>query len=517
MTKPFSLAKSSTPDTRAYLDIIGEKHRKQFGQFFTHPDVADFMVRWVLGSGHTALYDPSFGLGAFHTPARQGRHVDFSASEIDPSVLSFWKRSTGCNTPFVEREDYLLSWGKRHTNIVCNPPYMRFQRFLNREAVFRAFSQNAGLRLSGYTNTASAFLLKSLSELDGHGRLAYIMPLEFLNTGYGKVVKTKLLEGLHLSAIIRLDCEKELFPDATTSVGIILYDAAVCHQTVDFYSVDSISSLQTVLKHPPTARVPLSELSPDVKWMQYYAEGDCSVNTGSLISLNHYGRFSRGIATGANKFFVLRPSDAAVAGLDDSECIPCLTRSSQVKQSIFSSTDYDRLVQNNAPVLLFSANPHHSQAAEKYIRFGESNDYHRRFLTKSRTPWYKTEIRTPAPLLIGVFSRGGYKVVRNQSAAVNLSCFHGFYPNVFGHRYLDSLFLYLASRPGRTVVGLSMRKYGDELDKFEPNDLNAALVPDPSTLDKLSPESVQRAVECVANNGSVPHWIDASFEALLNA
>lgn len=107
----------------------------------------------------------------------------------------------------------MLSWGRKHTNIVCNPPYMRFQKFLNRDAVFSAFAKNAGLRLSGYTNTASAFLIKSLLELDGKGRLAYIMPLEFLNTGYGRAVKAKLLEGGHLAAIIKVDCEKQIFPD----------------------------------------------------------------------------------------------------------------------------------------------------------------------------------------------------------------------------------------------------------------------------------------------------------------
>ena len=475
------------------------------------------MVRWVLGSGHPSLYDPGFGLGAFYTPYHDGRRVDFSASEIDSLVLAFWERAAGRSPSFVETEDYLLSWGQRHTNIVCNPPYMRFQRFLNRDTVFNAFAQNTGLRLSGYTNIASAFLLKSLSELDGKGRLAYIMPLEFLNTGYGKVVKSRLLEGGHLSAIIKLDCEKEIFPDAITSIGIILYDATVCHQAVGFYSVDSVNALQTVLERPPIAEAPTSELPPHGKWLQHYVKTDCPANTGRLIPLSYYGHFSRGIATGANKFFVLRPSDSASAGLDDTECIPCLTRSSQVTQGVFSGDDYERLVQDNAPVLLFSANPNHSQAAANYIRFGEANNYHRRFLTKTRRPWYKTEVRSPAPLLMGVFSRGGYKVIRNLSDAVNLTCFHGFQPNIYGMHYLDVLFLYLASKPGRSIMALSMRKYGDELDKFEPNDLNGALVPAPSAFDELSAESVQVAMKYVAENGSVPDWIDAFFEALLIA
>ncbi len=516
MTKRFFLTKSSTPESYAYLQKVGEQHRKQFGQFFTHQDVANFMVAWVLGSGHTSLYDPGFGLGAFYAPVSNDRRVDFSASEIDPVVLGFWEQSTGRDDSFVTKEDYLLSWGKRHTAIVCNPPYMRFQKFLNRDAVFCAFAENTGLRLSGYTNIASAFLLKSLTELDDNGRLAYIMPLEFLNTGYGKLVKSKLIESGHLAAIIELDCERDIFPDAITSAGIILYDASAYYPAVDFYSLASIDSLSDVFNRPPVTRVPLAELSPGSKWLPYFAAIDYQVSFDNLISLPRYGRFSRGIATGANEFFTLRPSTAQRMRLDHSECLPCLTRSSQVQQAIFSPADYDRLMQRDAPVLLFSVGPNHSSAAEEYIRLGESNGYHQRFLTRNRVPWYRTEIRRPAPLLIGVFSRGGYKVVRNTSNAVNLTCFHGFQPNCCGQHYLDHLFLYFASRPGRTVMSLSARKYGAALAKFEPNDLNSAYVPGPDAFDKLRPAEVKRAISYIKETGCVPDYIDAFFGELVN-
>ena len=475
------------------------------------------MVGWVLQSGYPSLYDPGFGLGAFYAPVMDGQNVDFAASEVDPTVLNFWQKSTGRDTRFIAREDYLLSWGKKHTNIVCNPPYMRFQKFLNRDVVFAAFTKNAGLRLSGYTNIASAFLLKSLSELDGKGRLAYIMPLEFLNTGYGELVKAKLIESEHLAAIIKLDCEKELFPDAITSVGIVLYDAAVRHQSVSFYSVNTIDALPTLFESEPVARVPLAELLPGSKWLQHWTASNGPVDTGGLIRLDNYGRFTRGIATGANKFFVLSQSAAKAAQLDNSDYMPCLTRSAQVKRAVFSPADYERLLRDDASVLLFSVGANHSPAAERYIKIGEANGYHKRFLTKNRTPWYKTEIRSPAPILMGVFSRGGYKVIRNRSDAVNLSCFHGFHPNMSGQHYLDRLFLYFASQPGRNVMALSVRKYGDALDKFEPNDLNHALVPSEAALDRLGNFAVEHAIGYVEDNDCVPEYINDFFGEIVNA
>ena len=183
------------------------------------------MAEWALGADGKSLYDPAFGLGALLQPAIGDEDVRVTASEVDSAILRFWANATGCDASFVANEDYLLSWGRQHENIVCNPPYMRFQNFRNRDAVLNAFCENLGVRLSSYTNTASAFLVKSLSEMGNAGRLAYLMPLEFLNTGYGKLVKAKLIDGGHLAAIISLDCERDVFPDVITSVGIILYDA----------------------------------------------------------------------------------------------------------------------------------------------------------------------------------------------------------------------------------------------------------------------------------------------------
>ena len=515
MTTKLSLTKLSTPDSKAYLEKVGVEHRKRFGQFFTRPAVARFMTQWALGSGGKSLYDPGFGLGALLEPLAGRSHVEFTASEIDVNVLRFWERATGRSPSFVANEDYLLSWGGRHDNIVCNPPYMRFQKFHNRDAVHDSFTINLGLQLSGYTNTASAFLVKSLSELSNAGRLAYIMPLEFLNTGYGKVIKNELVRSGHLYSIISLDCEKDIVPDAITSVGIILYDAGVSHQAVNFHSVSSIDALETVLDADPVSRIPLSVLNPDHKWMSYFEIDRQPAKTAAMVKLDHYGHFSRGIATGANDFFALRPSQARQWGLDQSECIPCITRSSQVHRAVFSPADYNTLFKADAPVLLFAANGSLSPAAEGYVEFGEANGYHQRFITRSHNPWYKTETRDPAPMLLGVFARGDYKIIRNWSNAVSLSCFHGFRPNQYGRQYINHLFLYLASPTGRKIVAASMRRYGNALGKFEPNDANEVYVPTPAVFAKLSDGVIWDALKFVNQNGCTPEYINALFAKLL--
>ena len=109
-------------------------------------------------------------------------------------------------------------------NIVCNPPYMRFQKFLNRDKV---------LGISRQTRSKTVWLYKycvCISAKIGLGdrqrwtsRVHHAARIS--HTGYGAIVKRRLIEDGHLVAMINFECEKDIFPDATTSVGIVLYDA----------------------------------------------------------------------------------------------------------------------------------------------------------------------------------------------------------------------------------------------------------------------------------------------------
>ena len=501
-----------------YSAVVGSEHRRAHGQFFTPFEVAVFMCRWVLSGMSRDLYDPAFGLGSFYRAAKSVLpSVAVTATEIDAEILEYFRRHAPESTSLSLRcEDYLGAWGQTHGAIVCNPPYMRFQHFTKRNEVFASFAKHLHARLSGYTNIASAFLLKSLSELTHGGRLAYIMPLEFLNTGYGAMVKERLLGQGMLKALIRLEAEKEIFPDATTSVGIILASNDQKVEPVRFYTVRNLESLRDVLTNEPTRAIPVEKLDPSEKWQKYFDNRQSSFSSPHLVPIGLYGGFSRGIATGANEFFALPLSKAVQLGIPRSHFLSCITKSAQVKSPVFTSSDYDELERSDANVFLLNVSGEPTEVIREYLRYGEKNGYHLRYLTKMRTPWYKLERRTPAPLLFGVFSRGKFKVVRNLSAAVNLTCFHCFYPNLFGQPYCDALFLYFQSKAARQVLGISMRRYGDGLEKFEPNDLNRALAPSPGWLSRLSPDVVQNAVDYCGVKNSLPPEMESAFDSLKN-
>ncbi|MXY52218.1 MAG: N-6 DNA methylase [Gammaproteobacteria bacterium] len=476
--------------------------------------MAAFMVSWVAGSGKRGIHDPAFGLGAFYDALPSPARFRFTATEVDPIVARFWQRNAP-DAVDLAVTDYLLSWGRQADNVVCNPPYMRFQHFKNRDVVQKEFYRRTGVRLSGYTNVASVFLLKSLEELAPSGRLAYVMPLEFLNTGYGSVVKQRLIDGGHLAGIIRLECEKEVFPEVTTSVGIVLYDAASVHRTVRFFNVSTLHELNGVLSNAPHTSIPFKSLDPKAKWLHLFKRSGNKAPRTDMVPIGRYGRFHRGIATGANEFFALTPTRIGELGMSASDYKPCITRSAHVQRAVFDENDFVALTQRDKATFLFSPGNRPSVAAQRYIDFGQRRGFDQRYLTASRKPWFRTENRVPAPILVGVFSRGGYKVVRNRAPVVSLTCFHGFQPNALGLHHIDRLFLYLMSDVGRQIVALSSRQYGDALEKFEPNDLNTALAPNPTWFALLDRGDVASAMAHVRDESMLPQELGARFEALM--
>lgn len=503
--------------TESYTKIVGYEHRKKYAQFFTPSAIAKFMVEWVAkGSSSKSVFDPAFGLGAFFENAPKG--CEFTGCDIDSKIIEYFKQNAERKPDKIECADYLLSFGERRSGIVCNPPYLRFQKFMNRSAVFSAFNDWLGVRLSGYTNIASAFLVKSISELTSDGRLAYILPSEFLNAGYGELVKQWLVRGSHLDSIIEVACEKDAFEEVITSVCIVLYDAARKIDAVSFRKVESMDDFSSVLRRDPISKVKALQLDAKAKWGVYFTrESERAVPNRELLQpLSAYGHFSRGIATGANEFFVLSKGDKERLGLSDETCVPCVTKSCQLTKRTFSESDLSKLIERDNPVYLFSPGEDPDVASLNYIHEGERRGYHDRFITRHRKPWYKTESREIAPLLLNVFSRTGYKIVRNYSSALSLTNFHCFYPNGFGRKYVDWLFLYLDSGIGRRIVSLSKRKYGNALDKFEPNDLNAALVPKREFFDSIGEIQERELMNAVKSGEDVAERLDEIFEPLLS-
>ena len=166
-----------------YISEVPIRYRKDFGQFFTPPSVAHLMADWVMKDDPQTILDPAFGLGIFYDEIRKinsSRKIHFTGYEIDELILDFLQIDESASDLQIINGDYLEADISAFDGVICNPPYMRFQKFLKRHDVLPKLEKKIGKKLVGYSNIASIFLVKALKELKQNGSLSFIMPFEFL-------------------------------------------------------------------------------------------------------------------------------------------------------------------------------------------------------------------------------------------------------------------------------------------------------------------------------------------------
>lgn len=473
------------------------EHRQKYAQFFTPYKIAQFMAAWVLGGDQEvqSILDPAVGLGVFiravreHLETSKISQLNIKGYELDPQILAIAQRELNnlgqlsnvqLNIQLLEKDYLFHDWEYKYDGIIGNPPYFRFQDFPDRHLALQELSDRLGIKLSGFTNIYALFLLKSIHQLKENGRCAYIIPSEFLNSNYGKVVKQYLLDHGSLRYIIVFNFQENIFDRAITTSSIFLFSHDRQNQTVEFINITAVEDLDNLLQkiniYPKQQKAfTHKHLKAGIKWRSYYQETHTD-KYQNLVNFSTYGKVSRGIATGANDYFLFSSKKIRELQIPPQYFLTIVGRASQVASSIFTQQDFEQLAINNKSVFILNAQNLENPKIKEYILWGESLGIHQKYLTSHRRPWYAIERRLPAPIWVSVFSRGGLKFIKNEAGVRNLTTFHCVYLNALGLANIDLLFAYLLTNVARNIFADQRREYGGGLEKFEPNDLNHSKV-----------------------------------------
>ena len=481
---------------REYSKFTSIEHRKKFAQFFTPFPIADLMAKWLLGNENLeTVLEPAFGLGMFtRALLNYNETIKIKGFEIDKNIFDKSKNIFEENKNVsILLEDYMYNdWNNKYDGIICNPPYFKFHDYDNK-TIIKEIEERISCKLNGFTNLYTLFLLKSIYQLNINGRAAYIIPSEFLNSDYGKLVKKHLIKSKTLRHIIVINFDENVFDDALTTASILLCANDNKTNQVQFSNISNIQdlvSINNIINNYPDYLskeqiVAFDVLNPDIKWKAYYQKQN-SINYKHFVPFANYGKVVRGIATGANEYFTISPSKAKKIGISEKYLLPCICKAIDSKKSFFLKEDFEELKNNDKSIFLLNAVAPIDENVRKYLLLGETQEIHKKFLTANRNPWYSLENRPPAPIWVSVFNRNGLRFIRNEANISNLTTFHCIYPskaNLFDSINIDLLFAYLLTDVARQIFEDNSREYGNGLQKFEPNDINKAQMLDLKLLD----------------------------------
>jgi adenine-specific DNA-methyltransferase len=281
-----------------------------------------------------------------------------------------------------------------------------------------------------------------------------------------------------------------------TTASILLFANDKEKSEVEFINIrtlDELTSLQKKIQSYPKNKseksVSFSELNPEIKWRAYYQKQNAA-RFKNLVPFSNYGKVVRGIATGANEYFTFSQSKATTFNISEKNLLPCITKSVDVSGSFFTKEKFEELKRQDKSVYLFNANEMNEMPIKNYISKGEAEEINKKFLTASRNPWYSLEKRKPAPIWVSVFNRNGLRFIRNEAMISNLTTFHCIYLNMFSEPKVDLLFAYLLTDISKEIFNDNRREYGNGLHKFEPNDINKALMLDLDKIEKKDEEKI---------------------------
>ena len=456
-----------------YTKSVTSEHIKTFGQYFTKYEVADFICSWACKEAKTIL-DPAVGNSVFLKFAEKyNANCKLTGFEIDSEILDYFGNPTDAD---IIKDDYLLNdWNNKYDAIVCNPPYNRFQAISNRNEILNALYAHTGKKYSGYTNLYILFLLKSIYQLSNKGKLAYIIPSEFMNSKYGTAIKQLLIDQKLLRAIINFENDNEMFFNATTTCCIILIDHELKDQ-VCFYNLQSINELTLDLLSDDNScaiKINYDQLSASEKWLSLINR-DNTDDYNNLVPISRFCSISRGIATGANDFFCFSKMKAQEKKIPNQCLKKCVCRSADIKTPFFTSRDFEKLAKTDKTVYLLDVTSNDYETIKEYIDAGQDAGVNKKYLLSCRTPWYSMEQKAVAPIWVSSAWRKGIKFVRNLAGTKSLTTFHSVFINPEFDNDVDVIFSYFLTPVAQTIIRKNRKELGNGLNKFQPNDLNSA-------------------------------------------
>jgi len=484
-----------------YISTVGKEHRKKLGQFFTPLAISDLMASWIKYNKPDLILDPALGTGILVRSIRNvGLNSRVVAHEVDRSVIDYCEQKLERDSEVTLLiQDYLSSrYHESFDAIIANPPYIRHHDF-SISIEDKSFIESKYGKLPSTSNIYVFFVLKILSDLKPDGRAAIIIPSDWLNSNFGRVFKRILFETGYVSKVLYFQNNLDPFEDNLSTATILLIDKSKTDMAFQLAVVSGTSdSFEEISKclldgsaHESISKIDLDNLDPMMKWGPIF-EGSHRKLPEGWVALGDLFKSRRGIATGANNYFLVSKTTLALNGLDANRARACIGRSKDIHGLVFEDLDYNEIVESGAPGFLLDLDPNFV-ADEKYLQFGLELDLPERFLLANRKPWFKQEIRPIAQILVGVFGRDGVRFIWNKSKATNLTTFHG----LFSEMPQDEICVIVALLNSTIIQShnrKSERSYGGGLQKVEPKDLLDMEIPNPKSLSVSLQKQLSKAL-----------------------
>ncbi len=468
-----------------------------------------------------SFLDPAIGTGSFYSALLS----TFSSSqitaamgyEIDPlcglASLDLWNEQ--------QIKLYIADFTRvvpPNTNdqkpnlLICNPPYVRHHHLqkAEKQRLQKLGEQETGLKLSEQASLYGHFLLISHNWLAESGLAGWLIPGEFMSVNYGRQIRKYLLTKVTLLHIHYFTPNDVQFEDALVSSAIVWFRKAA---PPDNHAV-KLTYGGTLLKPETSKNFSINHLSSKAKWSGLFLDTDnekaqvdldikkrreesilgkeredtiTGKNKRQLL-LSDFFEVKRGIATGANKYFILGPKQVSEFRIPEEFLTPVLPNPRNLKSNIVEADEYGNPILDQKSYLLTCSLPEEDienkyPSVWKYLQMGKEMGISNGYLCQSRKLWYLQEKRPGCTFLCAYMGRQDdkkstpFRFILNLSNATATNSYHILYPKSILKKVLEDnpnlvkLIWQAFEAISSKTLTQEGRIYGGGMHKMEPGEL----------------------------------------------
>jgi hypothetical protein len=496
-----------------YANIVAPTNRRALGTFFTpRAEAALMLTMWsATQPSPGSVVDIGAGVGVFTAAAaEQWPDSTVYAVDVNPvtlGLLSLHPRVSAALAPMkVARKravptgaielvladftEWITDTGAPvHTDTrlyLGNPPYTRAQ-LLPIDTRRRLLEECNGLCGSRASLSAiiTAMCLLRLRPQDG---LCLLLPAQWLESAYAEALRTSLWRARYRRVELRL-VEARLFPDAQVDAVALMVGT----------KQEDTQPLIAGTFGGNSREIDRSTLEP-LNWMSVFKQAprrqgtvvatDSAPDSGrpshdqpsEHVLLADVARVRRGVATGANDFFLLTDQDVAHWDLPANVLKPVVRRLFGLPESLNEQATQSEDGGRRHLLVASSADRAAHHAVDRYVKHGESRELHLRELCRRRRAgWFDLNHDLFVPdVVIGAMGRSQFRIVENTVGTVITNNLYGWCwnENVTKDRRREIL-TWLRSQQGQVELRGLARTQAEGLLKLEPSALKRVRIPTP--------------------------------------
>lgn len=400
------------------MGLVKEKldSQKLRGGYYTPKEIAKFLCRWAIDKDTEKVLEPSCGDGSFveesilrfkelgiDTNELKNRIKGVELIEEEAIKANFRAKKLGVNSTTIVNSDFFHYLNSNEVDkfdaVLGNPPFIRYQSFPEEHRKLAiSMMQNLGLNPNKLTNIWVPFLVVSASLLTHKGKLAMVIPAELFQVKYA--AETRVFLSNLFERITIVTFKKLVFKNIQQEVVLLLCEKKILkNKGIRVIECENIEDLDTIdFETVNDSKVKPIDHSTE-KWTKYFLSEDEIIllkrlkNDKRIISCSKILDVDVGFVTGRNEFFMMNEAQIKEWKLDK-YTISVVSKSPQLKGITFSENDFKENSKGEQLIYLFIP-PNEDfenlpKECQKYIKYGESKDFHTGYKCRIRKRWYIT-------------------------------------------------------------------------------------------------------------------------------